>query len=241
MFIASSGGQMRGRAECDTELRSEAKGERANWRAGGRPAGSFPSIWRSHAITRGIVALTLVVTLCGSVAAFGQNQKNKKKSKEADANENSSLLPENQAVDGLVSQMLGAWQAGDAPGMHKFYADDVTVISGAWEPPLMGWANYARAYEAQFARTSGCRLERTNSLTKVMGDSAMVTYQWQFIGDVDGRRTQAFGHTTLVLQKRAGTWLIVLNHTSAVPSDEPAAEKPASAGQPASSPTANAK
>ena len=78
-------------------------------------------------------------------------------------------MPDNQAVDLLVSQMLGAWQAGDADGMHKFYADDVMVISGAFEPPLIGWANYARAYQAQLARTSGCRLERINSYTKVTG------------------------------------------------------------------------
>ncbi len=58
-------------------------------------------------------------------------------------------MPDNQAVDLLVSQMLGAWQAGDADAMRKFYADDVMIVSGAYEPPLIGWANYARAYQAQ--------------------------------------------------------------------------------------------
>ena len=190
-----------------------------------------------------MVALTLLVVLCGSVAAFGQNQKNKKKSKDRDveAGETATMLPENQAIDMLISQMLGAWQAGDADGMHRFYADDVTVISGAWESPLLGWANYARAYEAQFARTAGCRLERSNSYTRIMGDTAIVTYQWQFVGDVDGRRAQALGHTTLALQKRAGNWLIVLNHTSAIPTDEAVAERPASASQSASSPAPNTK
>jgi len=186
---------------------------------------------------RSMAILALAATLCGAGFVYGQNQKNKKKSKDADANFNaSSLLPENQAIDLLVSQMLGAWQAGDAEGMHKFFADDITVISGAWEPPLFGWANYARAYEAQFARTSGSRLERTNSYTKVMGDTALVTYQWQFLGNVDGKRSQALGHTTLVLQKRASSWLIVLNHTSAIPTDEPSANAPTPAsGTPTSS------
>src|SRR5207302_114830 len=192
---------------------------------------------RTHLWRCSMAILALAATFCGAGFVYGQNQKNKKKSKDADANANtSSLLPENQAIDLLVSQMLGAWQAGDAEGMHKFYADDITVISGAWEPPLFGWANYARAYEAQFARTSGSRLERTNSYTKVMGDTALVTYQWQFLGNVDGKRSQALGHTTLVLQKRASSWLIVLNHTSAIPTDEPSANAPTPAsGTPTSS------
>ncbi len=187
---------------------------------------------------RSVAILALAATLCGAAFIYGQNQKSKKKGVDAGTSVSSaSLMPDNQAVDLLVSQMLGAWQAGDAEAMRKFYADDMMVISGAWEPPLIGWANYARAYEAQFARTSGSRLERTNSYFKMMGDNAWVTYQWQFLGDVDGKRTQALGHTTLVLQKRAGSWLIVLNHTSAVPTDEPQADlssNPAS-GEPTSS------
>jgi uncharacterized protein (TIGR02246 family) len=176
-----------------------------------------------HISRRRVAVLALVVTLCGAGFVYGQNKKNKKKDAEASAS-SQSLLPDNQAVDLLVSQMLGAWQAGDADAMQKFYADDIMVISGAWEPPLIGWANYARAYQTQLARTSGSRLERTNSYAKVMGDTAWVTYQWQYVGSVDGKRTQALGHTTLVLEKRAGNWLIVLNHTSAIPTDEPPAE-----------------
>src|SRR2546427_2731983 len=108
--------------------------------------------------------------------------------------------------------------------MQHFYTRSTRRSAAAGKPPLIGWANYARAYEAQFARTSGSRLERTNSYFKMMGDTAWVTYQWQFLGNVDGKRTQAFGHTTLLLQKRAGNWLIVLNHTSAIPADEPPAD-----------------
>lgn len=187
----------------------------------------------------GLAILVLAASLCGTSLAYGQKQ-NKKTKKDAAADANvstASLMPDNQAVDLLVSQMLGAWQAGDADGMRKFYADDVMVISGAFEPPLIGWANYARAYQAQLARTSGCRLERINSYTKVMGDTAVVTYQWQFLGNVDGRNTQAFGHTTLLLEKRLGNWLITLNHTSAIPNDDPSTSTsvPAAGGQPTSS------
>jgi len=118
----------------------------------------------------------------------------------------------------LVSQMLAAWQVGDVETMHKYYADDMAAVSGSWEPPLVGWPAYAAAYEKQHSRTQNGRLERTNTFTKLMGDAAWVTYQWEFSGQVDGQPARANGHTTLVLQRRAGSWIIVLNHTSATPS-----------------------
>jgi uncharacterized protein (TIGR02246 family) len=209
------------RANCD--------GAKASWHRS--------TVWPGGMSSFGLAILVLAASVCGTGLAYGQkqNKKNKKDAAPADVS-TASLLPDNQAVDLLVSQMLGAWQAGDADGMHKFYADDVMMISGAWEPPLIGWTNYARAYQAQIARTSERRLERTNSYTKVMGDTAVVTYQWQFFGNVDGKNTQAFGHTTLVLEKRLGNWLITLNHTSAIPTDDPSTATPSPASStPASS------
>ena len=152
-------------------------------------------------------------------AASGQSQNQKKNKKDSDATTIASpvAMPDGQAIDLLVSQMLGAWQIGDVEMMHKYYADDVVVVSGAWEPPLIGWENYQRAYASQRARTVGGRLDRSNSYTKVLGDTAWVNYQWQYTGEVDGVPTTAYGHTTLALEKRAGSWLITLNHTSTVP------------------------
>jgi uncharacterized protein (TIGR02246 family) len=207
----------------------------------GKPAKALSNTHRIAGC--GMAILALAAALCGAgflnAGSDGKNQKIKQVPENTTST--ASLLSDNQAIDLMISQMLGAWQAGDAGGLQKFYADDMMAISGAWEPPLAGWANYARAYQAQMARTSGCRLERSNSYTKVMGDSAVVTYQWQFAGNVDGKLTQALGHTTLVLQKRAGNWLIVLNHTSAIPTDEPTSSAPATqpkgqlSGQPTSS------
>ncbi len=151
-----------------------------------------------------------------------QNQKNNKKQR-GDADSFSLPLPDPQAIDLLVSQMLAAWQVGDVETMHKYYADDMAAVSGSWEPPLVGWPAYAAAYQKQHSRTQNARLERTNTFTKLMGDAAWVTYQWEFSGQVDGQQARANGHTTLVLERRAGIWIIVLNHTSATPSAAQAA------------------
>jgi ketosteroid isomerase-like protein len=187
-----------------------------------------------------LLALATALLAClplfagGPTAQQKQNQKDKKQESDAGAIASPVPPPDGQAVDTVVSQMLGAWQVGDVEMMHKSYADDVTVVSGSWEPPLLGWANYARAFESQRARTQANRLERSNSLTKVTGNTAWCTYQWRYTGQVDGTPATAFGHTTLMLEKRAGIWLIVLNHTSVVPgsTQEPASTVAPQAPQP---------
>jgi ketosteroid isomerase-like protein len=179
------------------------------------------------------LAATLAVPALVPNDAAAQNKKNDNKESESASLIPAGSLPDPQAVDLTVGQMLGAWQVGEVEMMHKFYADDVVVVSGAWEPPLIGWESYAHAYKVQFARTNGGRLDRTNTYSKVLGDEAWVTYQWQYSGQVDGAPISAVGHTTLLLQKRAGNWVIVLNHTSQVPTT---AAAPATSSQPASTP-----
>jgi len=161
-------------------------------------------------------ALIVLLTLLASGPV--QAQKKSKDNKDADSSDVSSVpVPDTQAIDTAVGQMLGAWQVGDIALMHKYYADDVVVISGNWEPPLIGWDTYLRAYQAQRARAQNGRMDRSNTLIKVMGDSAWVAYQWEYVGQVDGGQLDAVGQTTLVLQKRAGNWVIVVNHTGTVP------------------------
>ncbi len=179
---------------------------------------------RGNWLRMGSIGLMLAMTLsvwAGSLTAQN-NQKNNKKIK-PEAPEVQAPLPDPQAIDLLISEMLGAWQIGDVDGMHKYYADNVAMVSGAWEQPLFGWDNYVKAYQAQRARVQGGRMDRINTFTKVIGDTAWSTYQWEFAGQVDGKPSDALGHTTLVLQKRNGVWIIVMNHTSVVSTSTPAA------------------
>jgi ketosteroid isomerase-like protein len=174
----------------------------------------------------GVLAMCLVMApVLFAGPAAGQKQKKEKKDDKSSVLDIQTRFPmsDAQAIDLTISQMLGAWQVGDVEHMRKYYVDDLTMVSGAWEPPLFGWTNYVRAYQGQRSRVVGGRLDRTNTVTKVTGDTAWSTYQWEFSGQVDGKRMNALGHTTLVLQKRAGNWVIVMNHTSSVPSNEQSA------------------
>ena len=185
------------------------------------------STFRSLFLMTGLLACLILVAQAPA-AAQKQNQKGKQQDSQSAEITSPIAPPDPQAIDLLVSRMLGAWQVGDVDMMHKAYADDVTVVSGQWEQPIFGWANYVHAYQAQRARTQGDRMDRTNTYTKVMGDTAWCTYQWRYTGEIDGVPAAAFGHTTLVLEKRGGAWLIVLNHTSVVPVSQPASSAAAS-------------
>jgi ketosteroid isomerase-like protein len=143
------------------------------------------------------------------------------------------LMSETQEVDQAVGQSLGYWQIGDADSLHKYYADDVVVVTGDWSPPLIGWDNYLKAYQAQRARVTGGRLDRLNTYIKTDGNSAWVTYQFYYVTSVEGRVSESRGHTTMILNKRGDRWVIVLNHSSIVESTLASPVPAASSPQPA--------
>jgi uncharacterized protein (TIGR02246 family) len=163
--------------------------------------------------------LPLVLTvLLAAIPAAAQKNKNRK-NPQPDNSADSAMPPtnDNQKIDTVISQMLAAWQVGAVDEMHKYYAEDVCVVSGAWEQPIFGWDAYSKAYSAQRSRVQGGQLDRTNTLIKVVDAStAWATYQWQYVVAVDGQPQDIRGHTTLVFTKQADVWVIALNHTSLV-------------------------
>jgi len=174
------------------------------------------------------VAIFVVLLLSGGAAPAQRKQRKDQKTDQVG-------FPDDRAIERVVSEMLAAWQLGDVEMLHKYYADDVTVVSGTWEAPLMGWANFLRAYKNQRERMEHPQLERSNTYIKVNGNSAWATYQWEFSAVVDGKPSSDRGHTTLVLEKRNDRWVIVHNHTSIVPeirqpAPAPGAPKPAPPG-----------
>jgi ketosteroid isomerase-like protein len=168
-----------------------------------------------------ILAFLTLFLLAGAMPAAAQKNKDKKKQQPAESTPDSTNMPpvnDSQAVDLAIGQSLGYWQIGDVDSLHKYYADDVVVVTGDWSPPLVGWDNYAKAYLAQRARVTGGRMDRTNTLIKVDGNSAWATYQFYYVTTLNNQRSESRGHTTLILNKRGDRWLIVLNHSSIVES-----------------------
>jgi ketosteroid isomerase-like protein len=172
------------------------------------------------------LSLFLILGLSLALASTAVAQKKKKNdttepapSPTSDANKMG--LPDEQKIDYLISEMMGAWQVGDTEKLHKCIADDISVVNGLWAPPVVGWENYLAEYKSQRSRTQQVRLDRTNTLVRLAGNFAWACYQWDFSAVVDGQPSSAQGQTTLVFEKRDGNWVVVHNHTSLVTASQP--------------------
>jgi ketosteroid isomerase-like protein len=185
--------------------------------------------------THNILILVFVFALALTCVSPAAAQKKKKSEPPPPSDSSKMLVPLNdeQQIDYLLSEMLGAWQLGDVEKLHSDYADDVAVVNGSWAPPIIGWTNYLAIYQQQRARMQQVRMDRSNTYIKVSGTVGWACYQWDFEGVVDGQKTGSQGQTTVVLEKRNNHWVIVLNHTSlaakvaqATPATTPAQQQP---------------
>lgn len=194
---------------------------------------------RKHARSLRIwIPLALALMTVALPANAQKKDKNKSKNEQAvEAGEelkSAMRAPDAQAIDRAIGEALGYWQIGDAESLHKYYAEDVVTVSGAWEAPVIGWDNFRKSYEAQRAQVAGARMDRSNTLIKVNGNSAWATYQFVYTAQAEGKAAQFRGHTTLFLTKEADRWVISLNHSSIVDSSMPGPAGAVDSAQPAS-------
>src|SRR6201998_3270844 len=167
--------------------------------------------------------LSIAATLILCASSLNAQQKDKKKKKDAPTVDNSSANPivpmtDEQQIDYMISEVLGAWQIGDSARMHKSYADDVSVVNGGWAPPVLGWANYEALYRLQRSKMQQVRMDRSNTYIKVNGNTAWACFQWDFAAVIEGNPSAARGQTTYVFIKKDNPWLIAHDHNSVVQS-----------------------
>ena len=190
---------------------------------------------------RAFAAMFFATVLLGAnLTSAGTSQNDKKKKKNQPAADSGSnpivALSDEQQIDYMISEVLGAWQIGDTDRMHKNYADDVSVVNGGWAAPIIGWSNYETLYKQQRATMQQVRMDRSNTYIKVNGATAWACYQWEFAAVINGTPSAARGLTTYVMVKKDGHWLIAHDHTSIVQSfQQPATNSPAGTPPPAAS------
>jgi uncharacterized protein (TIGR02246 family) len=136
---------------------------------------------------------------------------------------------EEEKIEAVVEAVIKAYEQGDYTTMGRYYAPTVTVVAGDFNPPVEGWSTVAERYRTQHSNLTAVTLARENTRVARQGKIAWVVYQWRFAALLAGNPIAALGHTTLVMQKQGGQWLIVHNHSSALP----APPEPAPTGSPA--------
>jgi ketosteroid isomerase-like protein len=179
-----------------------------------------------------VLIIILITALLSAGGLAGQNKK-KKNSNSTDAPVAALPLAAPDQIERNIGEMLAAFQLGNADVMRKYYSDNMTFVrSGAYEPPIIGWASYAEEYKHDWPSFQGMQIVRRNTLISTHQDFAWATYQWEFSSMVDGKPFTADGQTTLVFNKVGDNWLIVLNHTSqicpvaAAPAQAPSGTQP---------------
>jgi ketosteroid isomerase-like protein len=188
----------------------------------------------------GMLAAFLVLAISSNALAGPQNNKKSKIKYNDQTDPNAPPMPagsDADQIDRTIGEMLAAFEIGKAEMMHKYYADNVTFVSGAWEPPIVGWQNYVPLYERQWASFQGIQLIRRNTIVFPHGDVAWAMYQWEFDAMLNDKPYSMHGQTTLVLNKIGGNWLIVHNHTSQIPDTPAAAPAAGQQAAPAPQPT----
>lgn len=184
---------------------------------------SQQNVVNSKAGLKRAFGIFLLFALCLAGANSANAQKKKNDTQPTPAPSVAAAAPEENKIDLVIGEFLGAWQLGDVEKMHKNVAEDISVVAGTWTPPAVGWTNYISAYQQQRARMQQVRMDRSNTLVRVApgGQFAWACYQWDFSAQVDGAPMAAEGQTTLILEKRNDAWVIVHNHTSLVQAAQP--------------------
>lgn len=136
-----------------------------------------------------------------------------------------------EKIETVIEAVINAYRTGDYDAMGRYYAADVTMVPSSYAPAIKGWETVKQRYLMAAASFGGVELTRENTLIQRRGKVAWAVYQWKFAAIANGQPVGALGHTTLILEKRSGKWVIVHNHSSALPgAPEPAPaapEKPA--------------
>jgi len=127
-------------------------------------------------------ARTAISLLLGAVlflACAAPAGAQKKKKNEPPPTENKPVIPtgDEQQIDYMISEMLGAWQLGDIERLRKAYADDVAIVNGIWAPPVFTWTNYLAVFQQQHARMQQVRMDRSNTYIKLSGNFGWACYQ----------------------------------------------------------------
>ena len=167
----------------------------------------------------------MLIALHGTYATRNKRTRKRRKTPPVvDNNSSNPVIPltDEQQIDYMISEVLGAWQIGDSERMHKNYSDDVSVVQwrlGAADPGLD--AITRRLYKQQRAQMQQVRMDRSNTYIKVNGTTAWACYQWEFAAVINGTPSAARGQTTYVMIKKDNHWLIAHDHTSVVQSVQP--------------------
>ena len=116
------------------------------------------------------------------------------------------------AIRSLLYKQQDAWNAGDIEGFMEYYWKSDSLCFMTKDGVTNGWQNTLGRYKKGYPDKESMG-KLTFDLIRIdvlATDAALVAGKWL----VDSATKSARGHFNLLLHKKSGKWLIVLDHTS---------------------------
>ncbi len=116
------------------------------------------------------------------------------------------------AIRSLLYKQQDAWNAGDIEGFMEYYWKSDSLCFMTKDGVTNGWQNTLDRYKKGYPdKESMGKLKFDLIRIDVLApDAALVAGKWL----VDSATKSAQGYFNLLLRKKSGKWLIVLDHTS---------------------------
>ncbi len=115
------------------------------------------------------------------------------------------------AVIALERAALERWCKGDPSGFLEISAEDVVYFDPFLERRIDGISALAAYYEALRGKVQAARFEMLNPLVQVVGDAAVLTFNYVSYGS-DGGRSR--WNSTEVYRRQGSTWRLIQTHWS---------------------------
>ena len=116
------------------------------------------------------------------------------------------------AIRSLLYKQQDAWNAGDIEGFMEYYWKSDSLCFMTKDGVTNGWQNTLGRYKKGYPDKESMG-KLTFDLIRIdvlATDAALVAGKWL----VDSATKSAQGYFNLLLRKKSGKWLIVLDHTS---------------------------
>jgi ketosteroid isomerase-like protein len=124
---------------------------------------------------------------------------------------NSTVEDVSATIIGLERAALARWGKGDPSGFLEICAPDIVYFDPSLERRIDGLEALARHYEPIRGKVSFDRFELLNPVVQVVGDAAVLTFNYVSYGPGEG---QSPWNCTEVYRRSDGKWLIMQTHWS---------------------------
>ena len=111
----------------------------------------------------------------------------------------------------LEEQALRRWCDGDPSGFLEISADDVVYFDPFLDRRIDGLPALTAYYESIRGKVSAARFELINPLVQVVGECAVLTYNFVSYGDNENALRW---NCTEVFRRTADRWLLIQTHWS---------------------------